>query len=349
MGRAELIDAVHAYDAAELGFVVVSKFIGVIGKTDMQEPQPTVSEVGSLINGQGHIKTESAFCRVESVGSECALARCSIGTSRRYLGDCRPRCRKDVIRVSHQFLIWHWMRGERYQTTIHSYLFSGSFSSVDVRRIPFNCVRAIRTCKWRSGSVIYRYHVWSLVGFEGCSRLTKRSFRGFSRDSGRVSALQNTRSLLVDFQKSKEVKEPNREGDSDTDCLGPRLHLSPTGVVICILTFIIFAPCWVKLRSIRDYHREWLNWFIIAGIAISLIGFCCGLYLNIERSQLVCQSTNCTKFRFIHACGIFSQESVDSQPEGMYASPEPLARLPLSMVSSIRQNRRYVTNIIAVS
>lgn len=47
---------------------------------------------------------------------------------------------------------------------------------------------------------------------------------------------------------------------------------SVSSAAITLLSgFVIFAPCWVKLRSMRDYEVQWKNWLNMSGI---IVGFC---------------------------------------------------------------------------
>lgn len=50
-------------------------------------------------------------------------------------------------------------------------------------------------------------------------------------------------------------------------------------VAACVIGFWVFAPCWVKLRSMRDYGQAWKNRINMAGIIGGLLLFSFGLYI----------------------------------------------------------------------
>lgn len=132
--------------------------------------------------------------------------------------------------------------------------------------------------------------------------LDLRTFRQFKLTLGDVSrmlrsvcAFGNPGCLLAYFGKSNQVKYSQGKGDEDAACLHPRFKFSPIGITLSILGVIIFAPSWVKLRSLRDYNREWLNWLTVTCIICGLSMFCCGLYLLLERAQIICESTQGTQ------------------------------------------------------
>jgi len=90
------------------------------------------------------------------------------------------------------------------------------------------------------------------------------------------------------------------KGHDYSGCLNPRLSFSTEGTALMIFGFIVFAPCWVKLRSCQDFNTNWLNWLTIAGIVAGLLFFGCGLYFFLGSAQFVCENAQGTQFAFVH-------------------------------------------------
>ena len=119
--------------------------------------------------------------------------------------------------------------------------------------------------------------------------------------TGSGSRFCDLRRLLLDLPQYQKIKHSKGDGDQHADCLNPRLELSPKRVSVTVLGIIIFAVCWVKLRSYRDFSTEWLNYLVIVGVFAGLAIYTCGLYLLLERPHFVCQCAQNAQFALIHA------------------------------------------------
>jgi hypothetical protein len=96
----------------------------------------------------------------------------------------------------------------------------------------------------------------------------------------------------VDFRESQGVGYKKQHPDADSSNLKLPLVSGQKGLIIAILSFVVFAYCYGRLRAGNDFHADWLNWMVVevglGGLLVCAYAlFSYGVYLLSERSQLI--------------------------------------------------------------